>query len=124
MSPTAVYSLGTTPLTTSQLERLDATQRRMLRRIVGWVRYDDEGWEVTGSRMKRKLQTALAQRPVRAWSEARDHNRRRMIKRLTEGAAPTLAGLAFDWQPASHNVQNGTRAYRAQGRPRQRWAKP
>jgi len=30
VSPTAVYSLGTTPLTSAQLERLDATQQRML----------------------------------------------------------------------------------------------
>ena len=123
VSPTAVYSLSTTPLTSAQLERLDATQRRMLRRIVGWVRLDDEAWELTGRRMKQKLNAALSRYPVRTWSGARENSRSRMIKRLEEGTAPILTILAFAWQPGSPNmnVQNGTRAYRCQGKPRQRW---
>ena len=71
VSPTLMYSLATSPLTSGQLERLDATQRRMLRRIVGWVRLEDEAWERTGSRMKQRLQAALNKCPVKPWSEAR-----------------------------------------------------
>ena len=123
VSPTAVYSLGTTPLTTSQLQRLDATQRKMLRRIVGWTRCEDEAWEVTGSRMKQRLSAALAQHPVRAWSEVREANKSRMQQRLAEGMAPALARSVFNWQPDSinSNIRNNTQAYRARARPRQRW---
>ena len=42
VSPTVLYGLYTTPLTATQLDRLDAVQRKMLRRIVGWVRDGDE----------------------------------------------------------------------------------
>jgi len=100
VSPTAVYSLNTTPLTASQMAKLDATQRRMMRRIVGWTRYDDEAWEETGKRMKRKLEVALSARPVLAWSEARNKNRARMSSRISEGTAPVLVQLAHAWQPA------------------------
>ena len=36
--PAALYSLSSTPLTTACLEKLHATQRKMLRSIVGWPR--------------------------------------------------------------------------------------
>ena len=78
VSPTALYSLSSTPLTGSQLNRLDATQCRMMRTIVGWVRYDEESWETTGRRMKNRLAAALASNPARTWSEVRDKNRARL----------------------------------------------
>ncbi len=59
VTPTAIYSLSTTPLTTIQLAKLDAVQRKMLRRIIGWIRFDDEEWETTGQRMKARLDAAL-----------------------------------------------------------------
>ena len=123
VSPTAVYSLNTTPLTASQMAKLDATQRRMMRRIVGWTRYDDEAWEETGKRMKRKLEVALSARPVLAWSEARNKNRARMSSRISEGTAPALVQLAHAWQPAytDNRCQDESQAHRARGRPRQRW---
>ena len=72
---------------------------------------------------KQKLNAALSRYPLRTWSQAREHSRSPMIERLEEGTATMLTILAFPWQPASHNmnVQNGTQAYRRQGKPRQRW---
>eukprot|EP00959_Pyramimonas_sp_CCMP1952_P217036 4539173-Pyramimonas_sp.AAC.1 len=35
-TPSVLYSLTTTPLTQKDLDKLDALQRKMLRRIVGW----------------------------------------------------------------------------------------
>ena len=48
ITPAVCYSLATTPLTTAQLSKLDAVRRKMLRKMVGWVRFDDESWETTG----------------------------------------------------------------------------
>ena len=50
VTPVALYSLSTTPLTATQLEKHDVTQRKMLRKIVGWVRSTDETWAETGHR--------------------------------------------------------------------------
>ena len=36
------------PLTTSDLNQLDAIQSRMLGSLVGWVRVHDEPWEKHG----------------------------------------------------------------------------
>ena len=51
--------------------KMDVTQRRMLRKIVGWIRFDDEDWEVTGRRMKARLEAGLRQYPIKTWSERR-----------------------------------------------------
>ena len=47
----------------------------MLRRIVGWVRFDDEAWQLTGHRMKRRLEAAFAQHPIEDWSVRRNGQR-------------------------------------------------
>ena len=58
VSPTVLYSLTTTPLTKSSVSRLDAQQRKMIRKIIGWhVR--DEDWHAAGSDMKRRLAATL-----------------------------------------------------------------
>ena len=117
VSPTATYSLNTTPLTVSQLNRLDATQRRMMRRIVGWVRCDEDTWETTGRRMKHRLETALARCPVHTWSEVRDRNRTRLLNKISSGQGPKWAMIAHCWQPS----RTDNSAYRLRGRPAQRW---
>ena len=60
VSPTALYSLNTCPLTVVQLKKREAVQNRMLRRIVGWVSFSGETWEETGRRMKNRLERALS----------------------------------------------------------------
>ena len=64
VTPTVLYSLSSTPLTSGQVGRLDACQRKMMRKIVGWTRLNDEDWSVTGSRMKAKLEAAMQLHPV------------------------------------------------------------
>ena len=39
ISPSVLHSLSTTPLTGAQLQKLDATQQIILRKIVGCVRW-------------------------------------------------------------------------------------
>ena len=67
------------------------------------VYFDDEAWEATGSRMKHRLQDALARHPVIAWSEVRDRSRRRILQRNSNGSAPDLTRLVFAWQPDRDN---------------------
>jgi len=113
VSPSALYSLSTTPLTETQLEKLDATQRRMLRKMVGWVRFDGESWEEVGHRMKARLAAAMEKSQVQPWSHFRNLQRDEMIQRLRSGNGPSLACLAHAWMPGS---------IRPRGRPRQRWS--
>ena len=69
ITPSVLYGVTTLPLTQSQLDRLDAAQRRMLRSIVGWVRIEGEDWRDTMHRMKLRLQHALAMHPLRPWTQ-------------------------------------------------------
>ena len=122
ITPAVCYSLSTTPLTSSMLSKLDAAQRKMLRKIVGWICYDDETWEAAGQRMKARLEAALQRRPVRAWSEVRHIARRRLLDNLAMGHAPIVAQLACKWSPRDtfDHLRHGI-AHRRPGRPSQRW---
>ena len=119
VSPTVLYSLSTTPLTTTQCERLDGVQRKMLRRIVGWVRLGDEDWDVTGHRMKMRLQAALARYPIGTWSEARERQKRRLVSKLVSSEAPALACRVYRWALCPRLP--GYVRYRRPGRPSCRW---
>ena len=52
ITPTVCYSLDTCPLTETLKNRLDVTQRVMLRRMIGWVSFTGDTWEARGRRMK------------------------------------------------------------------------
>ena len=111
VSPCALYSLSTTPLTVQQLGKLDVVQRTMLRRVVGWVRVDGESWEITGSRMKRRLEAALTQHPIKDWSSKRNEHRDVLKHKVISGSLSVLCSLSFRWRPT----------VRRRGRPHQRW---
>ena len=83
----------------------------MLRKMVGWVRYDDESWENTGHRMKHRLEVALGLFPLSAWSQVREEALARLLDSAASGAAPRIVAHAISWQPAG---------YRTRGRPLQR----
>jgi len=113
VSTSVLYSLSSTPLTGDQLQRLDATQRIMVRKIIGWARWDEESWQQTGHRMKQRLHTAMVQSKMRSWSEVRNNGRDRLIAKSTSGYGPQLLTLDFVWRPPG--------ARRGRGRPRHRW---
>ena len=116
------YSLSTTPLTSEHIGKLDAVQRKMLRKIVGWVRFDDENWETTGHRMKARLEAALQRHPVQEWSQVRQLARNRLLRTVDSGSAPLVAQLAANWAPAqTHDQLLRHVPRRRRGRPRQRW---
>ena len=112
VTPSVLYSLATTPSTQSQLGKLDALQRKMSRRIVGWVRFDEESWQTTGHRMKQRLEAALAQHPITDWSVRRNDLRGSLTQQLENESLSRLCSLSHSWRPG--------RA-RRRGRPLQRW---
>ena len=112
VTPSVLYSLTTTPLTQKDLDKLDALQRKMLRRIVGWVRLEEEAWQLTGHRMKRRLEAALAQQPVTDWSIRRNRQRDSLVQQIEHGHLLKWCSLSYAWRPS--------RA-RHRGRPLQRW---
>ena len=117
VSPTVLYSLSTTPLTETQLEKLNAVQRKMLRKIAGWVRHDGEEWSITGRRMKQRLDAALMRRPVAVWSEARGKQRERIIRKAAPSEGAGIVARVFKWALRP----NLPGAHRRPGRPACRW---
>ena len=98
--------------------KLGAAQRKMLRKIVGWIRFDDESWETTGQRMKARLKAALQRRTARAWSSVRQIGRQRLLHSVETGSAPVVAQLPYRWTPSE---AHGAGRHRQRGRLRQRW---
>ena len=55
VSPTILFGLSTLPLTKMHVQKLDTTQRKMLRSMVGWIRVDGEDWADTMRRMNTRI---------------------------------------------------------------------
>jgi len=101
---------------------MDVTQRRLLRKIVGWIRFDDEDWEVTGRRMKARLEAGLRQYPIKTWSERRANLVQKLLDKIANAPDDDLRKTAFNWNPSVIGEYfDGSHPYRAPGRPRQRW---
>ena len=64
VNATAAYGLETCPVTSKQLAKIDITQTKMLRKMVGWVHGSEESWEESRRRMKLRLETALHLFPI------------------------------------------------------------
>ena len=82
ITPTVLYGLSAAALSAQQLEKLNATQRRMLRNMVGWTRVDAEDWSDTMRRMRRKVESALQSFPVADWSAQFLRNQFRFARRV------------------------------------------
>ena len=56
----------------------------MLRRMVGWIRYEAEEWSDTMRRMRDKVNAALRLHPVEDWNVQLLRRRHRMVRRFAE----------------------------------------
>ena len=121
VTPTVLYGLEVLPLTTAQLQRLDAVQRRMLRNIAGWVRVEDEPWDETMRRMRARLAAALRQHLVEDWS--RGVCQRRWDQAWHIAHNPTSwPSRTTAWNPATFfDPAAVTMPCRGRGRPLTRW---
>ena len=111
VQPTALFGLAAMPLGTRNLERLAATQRKMLRIIVGWVRYDNEEWNTTVSRMKTKVERAEQIHRMKPWDGLALSQQCKFAIHLLDSKCVWPRKLAA-WTPESS---------RPRGRPRLRW---
>ena len=59
ITPTILFGLVALPLNQSSLDKLEVTQKKMMRKMVGWVRLEGETWETTMRRMKHRVNRAL-----------------------------------------------------------------
>jgi hypothetical protein len=121
ISPTVLYGLETISLTSSQVDRLDAMQRKMLRGIVGWVNRSGESWEEAGRRMKSRLANAMAIYPVPIWSECLGAKKNCLSNKIATGSAPKLTCDAARWSPKDCQHRNALKACGKCGRPQTRW---
>lgn len=51
----AAYGIATMPLANAMLTRINVVQRKMLRSIVSWIRYDGEIWREVMQRMNERV---------------------------------------------------------------------
>ena len=78
------------------MEKMDVTQRRMLRKIVGWIRFDDEDWEITGRRMKTRLEAGLRQYPIKVWSERRANLVQKLLDKIANAPSGDSRKITFN----------------------------
>lgn len=69
VTPTILFGLAILPLSQMSLREIEIVQRKMMRKIPGWVRMPDESWEETMRRMKERVRSALQQYPVMPWKK-------------------------------------------------------
>lgn len=69
VNPTILFGLAILPLSTVPLNKTEIDQRKMLRKIAGWVRIKNEPWEDTMRRMKDRVACALQQHLVMPWKK-------------------------------------------------------
>ena len=115
VTPSALFGLAACSLTSQQVEKLDAVQRRMLRSLVGWTRVEGEDWAVTMRRMRDKVNKALAIYPVAPWSKQLAKQVYRYSHKIASHPE-SWPHLVARWHP--HDVEA---ARRSRGRPRLRW---
>ena len=119
ISSTVLYGLETAPLTQSLQNRLDITQRMMLRRIIGWVCYNEDSWEERGRRMAEKMQHCLTLYPVKIWSATINERKMKAIASLSD--LLFWSSMSINWNPFECVAYNLSVARRSRGHPCQRW---
>ena len=123
VSPTLCYSLDTCALTLAQPDMVDAIQRKMMRRMIGWQIFDEDGWEDVGRRMKQKLTQALERQPIVEWSKSIANRKQQLL--TSQDSLPVLTKKAMMWNVVEcaslNNVQGQSFPKRSVGHPRTRW---
>ena len=109
--PTAVFALHVLPLGAQCRERIDATERKMKRCIVGWVRRPEDDWAATMRLMRDKVARADALHATPSWTETIDKQRSKLDLHLQTSLCH-WPRLLTNWAPPGK---------RPRGRPRLRW---
>ena len=123
VTPALLYSLETCPLTQATLDKIDTTQRRMLRMIVGWTPFldENESWKGRGHRMKLKLEKALLTYPIKPSSQLILERKQKLEERLGLNSTSPLLCKVVNWDPSLCQGWNNHVAKRLAGHPRCSW---
>ena len=111
VKPSALFALHTLPLKVADVNRLAATERRMKRCIVGWVRHVDDDWPTTMRRMRFRVSHADRAYPTKPWVESIWFQQWRFASHLHSSPCAWPRIMA-QW------ISSGRRS---QGRPHGRW---
>lgn len=68
VTPTILFGLAILPLSKASLKKITIVQKKMLRKIVGWIRFGEEAWDITMRRMKYRVNQTLQQYPMAWWT--------------------------------------------------------
>ena len=121
VTPTVLFGLCALPLTQTQLRHLDCVQRRMLRSIVGWVRFQTEDWSTTMTRMNGRLDYAQQTFPIQPWSQQFAARQFSFAQRITK-KPDSWPAMAIAWDPFSTlDLCSPIAPWRSRGRPRRKW---
>ena len=118
----AIFGLGTFPMTSQQRSSMGITQRRMLRSIVGWRRIPDESWHETMRRMNARMERAMKLHFVNSWECQILYAWWRYAIHLALSDANAPWKILLQWDPRL--IQDPTfefSPHRMRGRPRTRW---
>ena len=122
ISPSLLFGLVALPISQTNMDKIGICQRKMLRKVIGWVRYDGEQWETTMRRMNNRVQQDLKQLYVKAWSDRIVVARKQYSYRLQNLPKDRWEQLSLQWEPTQ--VEDYSQEYvarRLPGRPRLRW---
>ena len=122
VSPCVLFGLSVLPIYQELMEKIDITRRKMLRRIVGWVRIPEEDWSITMKRMSERVSRALIQWPSQPWSERIYLMQWNYACRVRYLPCASWVVLSCKWEP--HRVVDLSLAImpsRPRGRPFLKW---
>ena len=112
VSPCILYGLAVLPLAKSLLDRICITQRRMMRRIVGWRRQTTDTWRDTMSNIITRLERAQQRWSVESWSDRIAGRRWDVACQAVQLPPDSWTFQALHWQASLVGS-----AFRATGRP-------
>ena len=122
VSPTILFGISTLPLSSSRLKSLDILQRKMMRRIVGWRRSEDESWREIMERMNRRLQYKHELHYYEPWSISYARAQWRYVHHVIEAylllTARKFTKYILNTKPDPHCRYH---PHRSQGRSHLRW---
>ena len=122
VTPTILFGLATLPLSSLSLQKIEMVQRKMQRKIVGWVRIDNETWEETMHRMKYRVNRALQQYGVMPWKERIGKYLWKMILRIKSASNEAWIRQSSMWAPnETEDALSDFLPHRCRGQPSLKW---